>query len=108
MTHDGLVAENKILCVYTYVCVYTIIFVSMSVCQYVCMYVCMYACMYVCMYVCVYVCMYVCMYACMHVCMYVYALNPRSIDSALYARALPFAAGRSARGCSLEGTGQRA
>ena len=31
-------------------------------------------------------------------------------DSAivLYARALPFAAGRSARGCSLEETGQRA
>ena len=78
----------------------------MSVCMYVCMCVCMYVCMYVCVYVCMYVCMYVCI--CMHVCMYVYALNPRSIDSALYARALPLAAGRSARGCSLEGTGQRA
>ena len=36
-----LVAENKILFVYTYVCVYTIMYVSMSVCMYVCMYVCM-------------------------------------------------------------------
>ena len=31
-----------------------------------------------------------------------------AIDLVLYARVPPFAAGRSARGCSLEETGQRA